>query len=168
MAVLEAIKGLTPGQVFPLERDCRVGRHPDCDIVLEVGAISRQHARILKLGDGFFVEDLHSRNGTFLNEQSVRGHARLAENDRLRICDLVFVFRQGSGEAAAASPPARAGRYRRDAGRRRRQPPRRRSTIMSKLDVSAGKRGIRLDGQRRGEAQGAVGDRPQSQPGPGA
>ena len=103
MAVLEAIKGLTPGQSFPLERQCAVlGRHPDCDIVLDVGAISRQHARILKHGDGFFVEDLHSRNGTFLNEQIVRGQQKLAENDRLRICNLVFVFRQGTGQAAGA------------------------------------------------------------------
>jgi serine phosphatase RsbU (regulator of sigma subunit) len=144
MAVLQAIKGLTPGQLFRLEQDCAVlGRHPDCDIVLEVGAISRQHARILKLGDGFFVEDLHSRNGTFLNEQGVRGRRKLAENDRLRICDLVFVFHQETGGASDALPPKEPG----DTGALMVDDDAHHSggsTIMSKLDVSAGKRGIRL------------------------
>ncbi len=144
MAVLEAIKGLTPGQLFPLEQQCAVlGRHPECDIVLDVGAISRQHARILKLGDGFFVEDLHSRNGTFLNEQSVRGRRKLSENDRLRICDLVFVFHQGTDEAAVASPQNESGDTGAlivdDDGHHGGG-----STIMSKVDVSSGKQGIRL------------------------
>lgn len=144
MAVLEAIKGLTPGQSFPLERQCAVlGRHPDCDIVLDVGAISRQHARILKHGDGFFVEDLHSRNGTFLNEQIVRGQQKLAENDRLRICDLVFVFRQGTGQAAGAATqeePGDTGALMVDDNGHSGGS----STFMSKLDVSSGKQGIRL------------------------
>jgi sigma-B regulation protein RsbU (phosphoserine phosphatase) len=144
MAVLQAIKGLVPGQEFPLDRECAVlGRHPECDIVLEVGAVSRQHARILKLGDGFFVEDLHSRNGTFLNEQSVRGRRRLADNDRLRICDLVFVFHPGKDEVTIVSPPKESG----DTGAMMVDDEGRHgggSTIMSKLDVSPGKQGIRL------------------------
>ena len=143
MAVLEVIKGLTPGQLFPLDQECVVlGRHPDCDIVMEIGAISRQHARILKLDEGFFVEDLHSRNGTFLNEQSVRGQQKLAENDRLRICDLVFVFRLGSGEATVTLPqePGDTGAMMIDDDGQQAHAP----TIMSTVDVSAGKRGIRL------------------------
>jgi serine phosphatase RsbU (regulator of sigma subunit)/pSer/pThr/pTyr-binding forkhead associated (FHA) protein len=144
MAVLEAIKGLPPGQLFPLERECAVlGRHPDCDIVLDIGAVSRQHARILKLADGFFVEDLHSRNGTFVNDQGVRGRRKLAENDRLRICDLVFVFRHGTGEATVASPPQEPG----DTGAMMVDDDGRQggsSIITSTLDVSSGRQGIRV------------------------
>ena len=96
MAILRALKGLNPGQLFPLEGGVAVlGRNPDCDIVLEVGAVSRQHARILNVEGEYYVEDLNSRNGTFVNEQRVVGRQRLREDDQVRICDLVFVFHQG-------------------------------------------------------------------------
>ena len=79
MAVLKAIRvpasgPISTGQAFPLIGETTVlGRHPECDIVLEAGAISRQHARILKSGDEYYFEDLHSRNGTFLNGERVDG-----------------------------------------------------------------------------------------------
>ena len=144
MAVLEAIKGLTPGKLFPLEKPCTVlGRHPDCDIVLDVGAVSREHARILKLSDGFFVEDLQSRNGTFLNEESVHGRRKLAENDRLRICDMVFVFHQAADEATVASPPGEPG----DAGAMMVDDDAHHgggAMITSTLDLTTGRQGIGL------------------------
>ena len=67
MAVLRALQGLNPGQLFPLEgASVILGRHPACDIVLESGSVSRQHARILDVDGDFYIEDLHSRNGTLL------------------------------------------------------------------------------------------------------
>jgi len=97
MAVLRALKGLNPGQIFPLEGDRIVlGRHPDCDIVLEIGAVSRQHARILCSEGAYYVEDLHSRNGTFVNGSLIQDRQRLRENDQVKICDLVFVFHHGA------------------------------------------------------------------------
>lgn len=140
MAVLRALKGLNPGQVFSLDGDRNVlGRHPDCDIVLEVGAVSRQHAQILKIGDDYYVEDLHSRNGTFVNEQLVRGRRKLVDNEQLRICDLVFVFHGGTPEVAISSRGPDDTRTmifdERPTGG---------STIMSKLDVSTGRDGLRL------------------------
>ena len=116
MAVLESIKGLTPGQLFPLEQDSAVlGRHPDCDIVLDIGAVSRQHARILKLDDGFFVEDLHSRNGTFLNEQSVRGRREAWITTGCGSATWSS-FSTGDGRSGCRLAAQRAGRYRRDDG----------------------------------------------------
>lgn len=140
MAVLRALKGLNPGQVFSLDGDRIVlGRHPDCDIVLEVGAVSRQHAQILKIGDDYYVEDLHSRNGTFVNEHLVRGRRRLADNEQVRICDLVFVFHGGAPEVMISSRGPDDTRTmifdERPAGG---------SSIMSKLDVSTGRDGLRL------------------------
>ena len=143
MAVLRAIRGLNPGQLFPLERECAVlGRHPDCDIVLEVGAVSRQHARILRIGPGFFVEDLHSRNGTFVNDEAVRGRRKLSEGDQVRICDLVFVFHQGAAEVTVSTRPREVRDT--DALVIDDERPSTGSTIMSKLDVSSGKQGLRL------------------------
>src|SRR3954470_16338112 len=93
MAVLQVLKGLNPGQLFPLEGELLIlGRHPDCDIVLDVGAVSRQHAQIMVVNGEYFVEDLKSRNGTFVNGQAIQGRQKLSENDRLKICDLLFTF----------------------------------------------------------------------------
>jgi sigma-B regulation protein RsbU (phosphoserine phosphatase) len=94
MAVLQLLKGQTPGQVFALDRENSVlGRHPDCDIVLDVQAVSRQHARIIRTGPDFYVEDMESRNGTFVNGEKIEGRRLLRDNDRLKICNLLFTFR---------------------------------------------------------------------------
>ncbi|HEY5311275.1 MAG TPA: FHA domain-containing protein, partial [Pirellulales bacterium] len=96
MAVLEVVRGSNPGQQFPLESERAVlGRHPECDIVLDQGAVSRQHAQILQLNDQFFVEDLKSRNGTFVNGELIRGRHPLKDQDRVKICDLLFTFYSG-------------------------------------------------------------------------
>ena len=93
MAVLRATQGGNPGQLFPLDGDSAVlGRHPDCDIVLESGAVSRQHARISRIGPDYFIEDLGSRNGTFVNDRAIVDRQLLHENDALAICELTFEF----------------------------------------------------------------------------
>lgn len=69
-----------------------VGRHPDCDIVVEVGAVSRFHAKIVRRGEEFVLEDQGSRNGTFLNGQLIAGGQALREGDRVRICEVELVF----------------------------------------------------------------------------
>lgn len=94
MAVLQLLKGQTPGQIFALDRESSVlGRHPDCDIVLDVQAVSRQHARIVRAGSDFFVEDMESRNGTFVNGEKIDKRRLLRDNDRVKICNLLFTFR---------------------------------------------------------------------------
>jgi len=94
MAVLQLLKGQTPGQIFALDRESSVlGRHPDCDIVLDVQAVSRQHARIVRNGSDFFVEDMESRNGTYVNGEKIDKRRLLRDNDRLKICNLLFTFR---------------------------------------------------------------------------
>ncbi len=68
-----------------------LGRHPECDIVLDAAAVSRQHAQISHAGGENFIEDLHSRNGTFVNGRLVQGRVcGTADGDRLKICDLLF------------------------------------------------------------------------------
>jgi phosphoserine phosphatase RsbU/P len=151
MATLQAIEGPGPDQNFELAGDCVVlGRHPDCDVVLEQGAVSRQHARILKIGSDFFVEDLHSRNGTFLNGQRVEARRRLSENDQLKICDLRFIFHRGltedTAEAKLASeaPLAEATQGPDDVVLVDDERPQGGSSVISKLEVSTGSSGLRL------------------------
>ena len=99
MAVIRVIQGPTQGKIYSLDRDTMtLGRHPNCDIVLEVGAVSREHARVIKVEDKFFLEDLKSRNGTFLNNEKLEGRRKLNERDQIKICDLVFVFNHGTPE----------------------------------------------------------------------
>ena len=143
MAVLRVLKGQNPGQLFPLDSDSIIlGRHPDCNIVLEVGAVSRQHARIVKIDEEFCVEDLKSRNGTYVNDQLVTGQQKLAENDRVKICDVEFVFHQGSPESAIpidASEQTVDGAFLIDDDRSGSG-----STVMSKVNVGSGASGLRL------------------------
>ena len=144
MAVLRVLKGQNPGQLFPLDRESVIlGRHPDCDIVLEVGAVSRQHARIARAGEDFSVEDLKSRNGTYVNDQLVSGQQKLNENDRLKICDVEFVFHHGSPDSAVpvAAPDDQTvdGAFLIDDDRSGSG-----STVMSKVNVGSGASGLRL------------------------
>src|SRR5262249_6288293 len=68
------------------------GRNPECQIVIPVTSVSREHAQILRVQARFFIEDLHSRNGTFVNNQAITGRTQLKNNDRIRICDFVAAF----------------------------------------------------------------------------
>ena len=69
-----------------------VGRHPDCDVVVDVGAVSRHHAQFLAIDGQYFVEDLNSRNGTFVNGEMVSGRYELKIGDRIQVCDVTFRF----------------------------------------------------------------------------
>ncbi len=62
----------------------RLGRLPECDIVLEDAGISREHAELARLGDGWEVRDLGSRNGTFVNDEPIE-RRQLAPGDVVRL-----------------------------------------------------------------------------------
>ena len=137
---------MTPGQVFSLHGDRMVlGRHPECDVVLDVGAVSRQHAVVLRLNGDYYVEDLKSRNGTYVNEELVHGRQKLQENDRLKVCDIVLVFHAAApvaGRETIAEKPrpddSSRATFIDDAGEKSS------ATIMSSLDVQAGTSGFQI------------------------
>jgi len=92
MAHLQLLKGSRPRR-FELTGDSiLIGRSPECNLVLESGAISRHHALITRDGSDYYIEDLKSRNGTFVNGQRVLEPTLLKENDRIKICDHLFTF----------------------------------------------------------------------------
>jgi phosphoserine phosphatase RsbU/P len=81
---------------FELKKaDTVLGRHPECDVVIDAGAISRYHAKIVFNDGGYWIEDLKSRNGTFVNGQMIGGPTRLQESDQIRICDVELAFYSG-------------------------------------------------------------------------
>ncbi len=77
-----------------------IGRHPACDVVLDISSVSRQHAAITQEEDDFFVEDLRSRNGTTVNGNKLTSRLRLQDGDELVICDQRIHF-QESGQTGA-------------------------------------------------------------------
>jgi phosphoserine phosphatase RsbU/P len=93
MAFLTANNGPRAGQRYELNRkESVLGRHPDCDVVIDVGAVSRYHCKVLSNAQSFSVEDLNSRNGTFLDEQVIQGRTPLEHGNLIRVCDVVFTF----------------------------------------------------------------------------
>ncbi|NQT16738.1 MAG: SpoIIE family protein phosphatase [Planctomycetes bacterium] len=105
MAYLKVIVGPEAGKICELHTpESVLGRHPDCDVAVNVGAASRHHARILLVGEEFFVEDLHSRNGTYLNEQRVCERSKMNEGDRIRISDAVLTFHLGRAVDSRKKP----------------------------------------------------------------
>lgn len=96
MAFLKLIKGATPGTRYDLGGDrVVIGRSIECDIPLDVPAVSRRHAAIIAERGRFFVEDLASRNGTFVNERKVADRTPLRDGDQVVICDQEFRFYSG-------------------------------------------------------------------------
>lgn len=70
--VLFVLNGLDAGRLFVLEKAiCVVGRDKGVEVQLTDGAMSRKHARVTREGDGYWIEDLESRNGTFVNNERV-------------------------------------------------------------------------------------------------
>jgi len=132
MAVLKAANGPNANSVYPLGGEKVVmGRHPECDIVIDVGAVSRHHAQVVALGDDYFVEDLNSRNGTYLNDAIVEGRRKLAPGDRVRVCDVSFLFLDNDMPPQPSPGDGFATVMMEDEGLSTS------STIMSKLNVSS-------------------------------
>ena len=124
MAVLKQVTGDLAGTLVELKSDVTViGRLPECDIILATNGVSRRHAEIRKVGPGFSVVDLDSRNKTFVNDTELKGGVEhpLKENDRIKICDVEFVYYavgrprrriQNPPPTSWSSPRATAGKIR--------------------------------------------------------
>lgn len=77
---------------IPFDKDAlAVGRKPDNDIVIDNPAISGHHCRISVQGGTYFVEDLESTNGTFVNEKRVK-KSGLHHNDVVGVAKHALVF----------------------------------------------------------------------------
>ncbi len=73
-------------------RAATIGRAVECDIVIASKSISRENTRIRQEGRQWFVEDLGSTNGTYLNGERVIGPMKLRDGDSLKVGDVMFLF----------------------------------------------------------------------------
>jgi diguanylate cyclase (GGDEF)-like protein len=80
------LAGPMTGAIFTLEQDELVfGRGAEVSARIDDRGLSRQHARLMRKGDRFFIEDLQSTNGTYVNGESLSGMRELSEGDRLQL-----------------------------------------------------------------------------------
>jgi DNA-binding winged helix-turn-helix (wHTH) protein len=81
-------------QVFALEEGENVlGRDPAARVLVDVPGVSRRHARVVVTGSEAVVEDLESKNGTFVRDRRVDRPTPLADRDQLRLGRTVLVYR---------------------------------------------------------------------------
>jgi hypothetical protein len=90
--VVERAPGHTPGMEYDIAEGAVMGRGDQAEIRLEDPFASSRHARIERQGGAVVLEDLGSTNGTYLNEELLRGPQPLHPGDRIRIGDSVFTF----------------------------------------------------------------------------
>lgn len=144
---LSAINGPQAGKKYDLRAEKTVmGRHPECQIVIDVGAVSRQHAAVVREGNDYYLEDMNSRNGTFLNDEptKIESRRKLAVGDVVRVCEVSFSFQSDTpsvpftpgGKLKGTTEGAGLGTMMIDDEGNQSS-----STIMSKLDVSTSSRG---------------------------
>lgn len=85
------------------EPETVLGRHPACTIQLPHNAVSRRHAMIIREGEEYFIEDLNSGNGTFVNGKRVTTRVRLRHRDRIKLGPLLLRF-ESDGESSLRTP----------------------------------------------------------------
>jgi transcriptional regulator with GAF, ATPase, and Fis domain len=92
LARLEAVSGPLQGRTFPLiEDEVSIGREPSNQISLLDSLVSRRHCVIRRDGQGFLIQDMDSRNSTFVNHVPVKERL-LADGDQIRIGKSILVF----------------------------------------------------------------------------
>ena len=85
------------GRRWPLGTDeIVVGRGSDCDIQIDRDSVSRRHARVYRVDDQWFVEDLGSTNGSYINDVPIQ-RSPLRDGDFVKIGSAIFKFLSGSG-----------------------------------------------------------------------
>jgi sigma-B regulation protein RsbU (phosphoserine phosphatase) len=95
LILLKSPEGLSPNRHINLTGEPQViGRDQEkCQIVIPHHAVSREHAKITVQNGAYFIEDLKSRNHTLVNSKVVAGRTALRPDDRIKICDFLFQFR---------------------------------------------------------------------------
>jgi len=99
MASLRVLVGDSQVGDYLLEKDETVlGRSPDCDVVIPTLCSARRHARIFRVGDRFYVEDMYSPGGTRVNgpeiSNQISGRTLLRDGDSIWFGGVIVQFRE--------------------------------------------------------------------------
>jgi hypothetical protein len=88
---LHVFTGLNKGESILLETMISIGRASEMTLILKDEGVSQKHAEVRLRGDNFYVKDLGSKNGTFVNDQKV-AEKRLAPGDVISVGDTKMLF----------------------------------------------------------------------------
>ncbi len=92
-----------------LERTTRIGRQPDQDLQILDPLVSKEHLVVEQIADAWYLRDLDSRNGTWVNNERVQGRVRLNHDDRIKLGSTYLVFASRNERKHPTSPPSRGG-----------------------------------------------------------
>jgi hypothetical protein len=84
--------GLSAGVAFALDGSLTIGRSPQMDVQIDDRFASGRHARIYERDGFFYVQDMGSTNGTYLNGERLGSEELLRAHDSIRIGDTEFRY----------------------------------------------------------------------------
>jgi DNA-binding winged helix-turn-helix (wHTH) protein len=87
-----------------------IGREGDGVILVKSSTVSRKHARIAIDASGAVVEDLGSKNGTYVNDRRIDAPTPVVDGDQVRIGSLLFTFRLAQGNETTETQSSRTGK----------------------------------------------------------
>jgi pSer/pThr/pTyr-binding forkhead associated (FHA) protein len=112
VASLEIVRGPFTGACFQVERAvCSIGRSEENDVRIRDDAVSLTHATLLRKRGAWFVVDLRSMNGTFVDGSRVSGERELHPGARLRVGTVELVFRAFASAAEPQAEPPSPGMW---------------------------------------------------------
>jgi pSer/pThr/pTyr-binding forkhead associated (FHA) protein len=96
--------GKSAGQTIPINlAQFVIGRDPQCNLRPGSALISKRHCAVLIKGEEVFVRDFDSTNGTFLNDEPLKGEVAVKNNDVLKVGPLEFRLAIEAAPAMSAS-----------------------------------------------------------------
>jgi len=92
--VLLALSDNLFGRSFIIDRDCMtIGRSENCDILIEDPLVSKRHCMIcVDDEENFFLEDLGSKNSTYINKKRIKKRTRILYGDRIALGNTILRF----------------------------------------------------------------------------
>ncbi len=92
-------KGGTPRRLEFDKDEVTIGRVPGNDVILPKGNVSKRHSRIVRQDGRFFVVDLKSTNGTYLNGRRITTPSAIRPSDKVYVGDFMVMLEMGDAAA---------------------------------------------------------------------
>jgi len=85
-------EGLVPQSYNFQRHEINIGRHPASELVLDSEKVSANHARLFYFQKQWWVEDLNSTNGSFINNESIISPTVVVDGDEIQCGDILFTI----------------------------------------------------------------------------
>lgn len=86
------------GDAFPLiSRETSIGRHKNCDIILNYSTVSRMHAVIVCSKNGWYITGIRSDSGVLINGKTIEKKEFLKTGDKITLGNITLIFENKQG-----------------------------------------------------------------------